>query len=93
MVMSIAVSLLFCFLPVIIYVAMTNDIGTWLNCIITTGGLGMQSSFLYAMADFEFLNVGDFALWTPVAYLFFEAVAFPLLIGLTIHSYSTHTIK
>lgn len=93
MVMSIAVSLLFCFLPVIIYVAIPNDLGTWLNCIIPTGGLGMQSSFLYAMADFEFLNVGDFAVWTPYAYLFFEAVAVPVLIGLTIHSYSTHKIK
>lgn len=91
--MSIAVSLFFCFLPVVIYMMIPGTVELWLRCLLPAAGLGLQSSFLYTVIDFDFLNIGNFAVWMPYAMIAFTVIEIPLFIGLTLHSYSSRRMR
>lgn len=90
---SLSLALMFCILPIIVNLIAPGELGIWLRCILPSAGASLQSSVLYAVADFEFLNVGQFAVWTPYAMIAFAAIEIPLFSGLAIHSYSTHRIR
>ena len=92
-VVSLSLALMFCILPIVVNLVVPGELGVWLRCLLPSAGASLQSSVLYAIADFEFLNVGGFAAWTPYAIIAFAAIEIPLFAWLAIHSYSTHRIK
>ncbi|MDE6951441.1 MAG: ABC transporter permease [Lachnospiraceae bacterium] len=88
---SVSVSLLFCILPVVIYMALPAEIANWIYPVLpAAGGAGLQASILYAAIDFDFWNIGNFALWLPYVMLWACALEIPLFIVLTIRSYLGH---
>lgn len=91
MVASLSVSLLFCILPIIAYLALPDQIGIWIYPVIPAGGLGLQTSILYAVIDFEFWNIGNFALWLPYVMLGAYVIEIPLFLFLTVYSYYRHS--
>lgn len=90
MVVSLSVALLFCILPIIVYMALPTAIGNWIYPVIPAGGVGLQASILYAVIDFDFWNIGDFSIWLPYVMLGAYVIEIPVFIILTIWSYSRH---
>lgn len=90
---TLSVALLFCMLPVVVYMAAPSEIGTWIYTILPTGGVALQTSFLYSFIDFAFWNIGKTAIWTPYVILGAYIVEIPLFLGLALHSYCRHTVK
>lgn len=90
---TLSVALLFCMLPVVVYMAAPSEIGTWIYTILPTGGVALQTSFLYSFIDFAFWNIGKIAIWTPYVMLGAYIVEIPLFLGLAVQSYCSHTVK
>lgn len=90
---ALATALLFCLLPLIISVIMPESISNWLCSILPAGGVGLQTSILYAVQDFNFFNIGNMAVWTPYAAVIAYIIEIPLFAGLTVYSYVRHTVR
>lgn len=90
MVASLSVALLFCILPIIVYIALPTAIGNWIYPVIPTSGVGLQTSILYAVIDFDFWNIGNQAIWLPYVMLGAYMIEIPVFIALTVHSYNRH---
>lgn len=86
-VVSVSAALGLCLLPVIVYLFLPASLGKWIYNFLPAAGLALQSSFLYALRDFEFLSFGNLCLWSPHVMLISCAIEIPLLIALTVHSY------
>ena len=67
---SLAVSLVFCIAPVVISMTAPGALGTWLCSILPASGTSIQASVLYAITDFQFLNLAGLSVWTPYAMIF-----------------------
>lgn len=89
---SLSVSLLFCILPIIVYMALPADIGSYIYSVLPAGGMGLQTSILYAAIDFDFWNIGNLSVWLPYVMLGAYAVEIPLFFILTVCSYSRHKV-
>lgn len=87
---SLSIGLLLCILPIIVYMGFPEIVGTWLLCILPSSGVSIQSSYQFALTDFEFLNIGNIAIWRPYAMIAFAIAEIILFTGLTLHSYCTH---
>lgn len=88
MVTSLATALGFCVLPLVIYMFIPGEIGIWMYSLLPASGAGLQTSGLYALINFDFLNLGSLALWLPYAMLGANLVEIPLFMGLAVHSYN-----
>lgn len=86
-VMSLSTALLFVFLPIIVYMALPDEIGKWIYSILPSGGVGLQTSLLYAMIDFRFWNIGDIAVWLPHVMIGAYLIEIPLFGIMTAVSY------
>ena len=86
---SLAVALVCCILPVILYVALPSEIGQWIYTILPAGGVALQTSFLYSLVDFAFWNIGNLAIWTPYVMLGAYCVEIPIFLCLAVYSYCT----
>ena len=86
---SLAVALVCCILPVILYVALPSEIGQWIYTILPAGGVALQTSFLYTLVDFAFWNISNLAIWTPYVMLGAYCVEIPLFLCLAVYSYCT----
>ncbi|MEY8233706.1 ABC transporter permease subunit [Oscillospiraceae bacterium 50-16] len=90
---SLAASLVFCIAPVVICMTVPGALSTWLCSILPASGTSIQASILYAITDFQFLNVGGLSIWTPYAMIGACVIEVPLFSVLTIHSYCKHTVN
>lgn len=86
---SLAVALVCCILPVILYMALPSEIGQWIYTVLPAGGVALQTSFLYTLVDFAFWNIGNIAIWTPYVMLGAYCVEIPLFLCLAVYSYCT----
>lgn len=89
----LSTALLFCILPVVLYMILPEEIGIWLYSILPAGGSGLQTSILYAAAEFDFWNIGNIAIWLPHAMLGAYAVELPLFTFLAVFSYCRHQVN
>lgn len=87
---SLSVALLFCILPIIVYMILPQEIGQWIYSILPAGGTGLQTSILYAAAEFDFWNIGNAAIWLPYVMIGASVIEIPLFAFLTVTSYSKH---
>ena len=88
---SLAASLVFCIAPVVICMTVPGALSTWLCSILPASGTSIQASILYAITDFQFLNFGGLAVWTPYAMIVACIIEIPLFSVLTVRSYCKHT--
>ncbi len=88
MVMSLAAALGFCMAPVVVCMAIPGAAGAWICSILPASGTSIQASFLYALTDFVFLQVGEWAVWTPVAMVGACILEIPLFSFLAVRSYA-----
>lgn len=84
---SMGVALLFCVLPLIVYIGVPGRLGEWLRCLLPSGGIGMQNSVLYAVIDLEFLHLGSLSVWNTYVILAAAVIEIPLFVGLAVYCY------
>ena len=90
---SLSMGILFFFLPTVVYASIPGKIGTWLLCILPSSGASIQSAWQFVLTDFEYLNIGNIAVWTPYAMIGFTVIELVVFIGLTLYSYNGHKIR
>ncbi|MBD5521108.1 MAG: ABC transporter permease [Lachnospiraceae bacterium] len=90
---SLSIGILFFFLPIVVYASIPGNIGTWLLCILPSSGTSIQSAYQFVLTDFEYLNIGNIAVWTPYAMIGFTVIELVVFTGLILHSYCAHKIK
>lgn len=89
----LATALLFCILPIIIYMTLPKEIGVWLYSILPAGAVSLQTSILYAATDFDFWNIGNIAIWLPHVMIGASVIEIPLFSGLAVYSYVKYRIN
>lgn len=89
----LSTALLFCIMPIIIYMILPKEIGQWIYSILPAGSVGLQTSILYAVTEFDFWNMGNIAIWLPHVMLGACVIEIPLFISLAVSSYSKHKIR
>ncbi len=90
---SLASALVFCIAPLVITMTVPGALSTWLCSILPASGTSIQASVLYAITDFQFLNLGGLAIWTPYAMIGACVIEIPLFAFLAVRSYCKHTVK
>ncbi|MDO4620498.1 MAG: ABC transporter permease [Lachnospiraceae bacterium] len=84
---SLSGALIFCIIPIVLYMALPQNIGNWIYPLFPASGAGIQTSFLYNAIDFKYLNLGNLAMWLPDAMLIVCIVEIPLFSFLAAHAY------
>lgn len=84
---ALATALVFGILPFIIYLALPTDLAPWIYGILPSSGAGIQTSVLYTAIDFDFLTIGNVALWLPQVMLGACVIEIPLFAALTMYAY------
>lgn len=90
MVASLVSGLVFCIMPMILFMAVPGTLSTWLCSVLPASGTSIQASILYAITDFRFLCLGGMAVWTPYAMLAACLIEIPLFSFLAVRSYCGH---
>lgn len=89
----LSTALLFGILPIIIYMALPREIGIWLYTVLPASAVSLQTSILYAAAEFDFWNIGSIALWLPHVMIGAYVIEIPLFTGLSVYSYTKYRVK
>lgn len=89
---ALAVALVFCIAPVVVYMILPGEVATWICTLLPASGVGLQTSLLYALTDFQFLHLGSWALWTPYAMVGAYCIEIPLFLCLALRAYTKHRI-
>ena len=84
---SLTLAILFCLLPMIVTIALPENIGNWVRCFLPGGGMGLQNSLLYELIDFNFLHIGNASVWMPIAIMVMAVLEIPVFLVLTVYSY------
>ncbi len=93
MTVCLSSALLFCILPIIIYMALPEEISIWIYSLLPAGALSLNTSILYAAAEFDFWNIGSIAIWLPHVMIGAYVVEIPLFARLSVYSYSKYRVK
>lgn len=80
-------ALLLCILPAIVNMIAPSGIDDWLLTLLPSSGVCMQACTLYAMRDFNVLQIGNFICWTPIAMTCCAAIELILFAILAVTSY------
>lgn len=89
----LSTALLFCILPIIVYMTLPQEIGIWIYSILPASTTSLQTAILYAVADFDFWNIGSIAIWLPHVMLGAAVIEIPLFAGLAVYSYVKYQIN
>ncbi|MDE5893422.1 MAG: ABC transporter permease, partial [Acetatifactor sp.] len=90
---SLAAAVVFCIMPVVVYMTIPGAVATWICSILPASGVSIQASILYAITDFKFLNLAGIPVWTPYAMVGADILEIPLFLSLAVYSYSRHTVN
>lgn len=93
MIVCLSLALLFGILPIIIYMALPENIAAWIYSILPAGALSLHTSILYAAAEFDFWNIGNIAVWLPHVMIFAYVIEIPLFAILAVHSYTKYRTR
>lgn len=86
----LSAALLFCILPIVVYMALPEELAIWIYSVLPASAVSLQTSILYAAADFDFWNIGSLAVWLPHVMIAAYVVEIPVFAGLAVRSYITH---
>lgn len=90
---SMALSMFFCILPVVVYMLAPDGVSAWLLSLLPASGVSLQTSYLYAMTGFEFLHAGSMSVFLPIAMAAFSALEIPIFCGSAVRAYVRHHIS
>lgn len=84
---AMALSVMFCLLPMFVDRVAPGAIGDWIRCLLPGGGTGLLDNVIFAWVDVKFLHLGQLSFWSPWVMLAAAAVEIPVFSGLAIASY------
>lgn len=90
-VVSLAMSLMVCILPIVIYIALPTQIATWINAFTPSSGTGLMTSILYTLVDFVYLNVGNVSVWLPYVMIGVGIVEIPIFVLGAVRNYIVYS--
>ncbi len=90
---ALASALVFCIAPVVIHMTVPGVLSAWICSILPASGTSIQASILYAITDFQFLSIGNLAVWTPYAMIGACIIEIPLFSFLAVRSYCRHSVN
>ena len=67
--------------------ALPEELAIWIYSILPASAVSLQTSILYAAADFDFWNIGSLAVWLPHVMIGAYVVEIPVFAGLAVWSY------
>ena len=70
-----------------------GTLGIWLCSILPASGTSIQASVLYAITDFQFLNLAGLSVWMPYAMIGACMIEIPLFAFLAVRSYCRHALN
>lgn len=85
---ALSMALVSAILPMIIYLAIPEYIGKWVQCFLASGGIGLGNSILYSLIDYVYLHIGSISIWNVDMMLIVTAVEIPLFLLLAAISYT-----
>lgn len=92
-VVSLSLGFALCILPLFVYIILPDKVGLWMNCILPSGGVCLQTSYLVQLMDFQFLNIGGQAVWIPYVMVAFAIAEIPLFLVITIRCYLNYKLS
>jgi len=92
-VVSLSLGFALCILPLFVYIIIPDKVGLWMNCILPSGGVCLQTSYLFQLIDFQFLNIGGQAVWIPYVMAAFAIAEIPLFLVITIRCYLNYKVS
>lgn len=92
-IVSLSLGFVLCIVPLLVYIILPDRVGLWFTCILPSGGVCLQTSFLFQLIDFQFLNVGRQAIWVPYAMIAFAMIEIPVFWGTAIRSYFNYKVS
>lgn len=76
--------------PMVISMIFSQELSLWLCTLLPSSSISIQASLLYAITDFHFLQIGDFALWSPFGMIIACLLEIPLFSRLALYFYCHH---
>ena len=70
-----------------------GTLGIWLCSILPASGTSIQASVLYAITDFQFLNLAGLSVWMPYAMIGACMIEIPLFAFLAVRTYCRHALN
>jgi hypothetical protein len=80
-------------MPLMLTWFIPSNIACIVKALFPTGGIGLNNGLLYDLLDFNFLNIGNIAIWTPYMIVGIALIEIPLWVCMTIASYKKHIAK
>ena len=90
---SLALSFLLCFMPIIMGWFMPENISNVAKALFPSGGIGLNNGILYDLIDFRFLNIGNLAIWTPFLIVSVALIEIPVWFYMGVKKYKGHVMK
>lgn len=90
---ALSAAVVFCIMPVLIYMTAPGDVSTWICSILPASGVSIQASILYAVTDFKFIHLAGIPVWSPYAMIGADILEIPLFFFLAVRSYGRHTVS
>lgn len=90
---SLAIAFLVSIMPLMLTWFIPSNIACIVKTLFPTGGIGLNNGLLYDLLDFNFLNIGNIAIWTPYMIVGIALIEIPLWVCMTITSYKKHIAK
>lgn len=83
------VSIVVILMPLFAYAAFG---ATWISSILPSAGIGLGNNFLYQLADFNFLHIGQMSFWTPYVIVISSLFEIPVFFFGAIRGYCKHQV-
>ncbi|MGL5558434.1 MULTISPECIES: ABC transporter permease subunit [Peptostreptococcaceae] len=86
---TLLISIVVCFMPIILYSTKGNSL---ISYLFPSSGIGLANSMLYQLTSLNFVNVGGISVWSPYIIIIaslFELVLFSIL---AVRNYCKHQV-
>ena len=90
---SLAIAFLVSIMPLMLTWFIPSNIACIVKALFPTGGIGLNNGLLYDLLNFNFLNIGNIAIWTPYMIVGVACLEIPLWIFMTIRNHNKHVAK
>lgn len=88
---ALSIALLFFLAPIILYMASSGNVVSWLRCLLPSGGVSILGGFAGEMTDFNFLHLGNFSVWSPYVIAAASLIEIPVFLAAASWSYCRHS--
>lgn len=90
---SLVIACVVSIMPLMLTWFIPSHIACIVKALFPSGGIGLNNGLLYDLIDFNFLNIGNIAIWTPYLIVGMALIEIPFWFFMTIISYKKHIAR